>query len=67
MIRKWLKVNFLAERLRNTPIANSAIILIILLYPNGLFLLIARGTAIPIMNRKEGNMRSAGVKPFHYA
>ncbi len=33
----------------------------------GRFSLTARGTAIPMMNRKAGKMRSAGVSPFHCA
>jgi hypothetical protein len=60
-----LKVNFLAERLRKTPIAKSPTILKKLLSLKGLFLLIASGTAIPIIKRNEGKIRSAGVRPFH--
>jgi hypothetical protein len=26
----------------------------------------AKATAIPIMNRKNGNTQSLGLKPFHY-
>lgn len=33
----------------------------------GRFSLTARGTAIPMMKRKAGKMRSAGVSPFHCA
>jgi hypothetical protein len=31
----------------------------------GLFVVTASGIAIPIMNKNEGNIRSAGVRPFH--
>jgi hypothetical protein len=31
---------------------------------SGLVLVMANGTAIPMQNRKDGNMRSANVKPF---
>jgi hypothetical protein len=60
-----LKVNFLADRFRKTPIANRPRILNMLLSLNGLVLLIASGTAMPIMNKKEGKIKSAGVTPFH--
>jgi hypothetical protein len=60
-----LKVNLRAERFKTTPIANKPRILNILLSPNGLDLLIAKGTAIPMINKNEGNMKSAGVTPFH--
>lgn len=38
-----------------------------LLNPNGLFFVKAIGIAIPIMNKNDGKIKSAGVTPFHYA
>ena len=58
-------MNFLAERFKNTPIKKRANILMIFFILTGLFFVVASGIAIPIMNRKEGNIRSAGVSPFH--
>lgn len=31
----------------------------------GFLYVTAKGIAIPIINKKEGNIRSAGVNPFH--
>jgi hypothetical protein len=51
-------------RLINNPIANSKNTLIIFLGFIDLFLLTARGIAIPMINKKAGKTRSAQVNPF---
>jgi hypothetical protein len=33
----------------------------------GLDFVVAKGMAMPMINKKEGKIRSAGVNPFHYA
>ena len=47
--------------------AKSARIRTTFLMEKGLEGLMESGTAMPMMKRKEGNMRSAGVSPFHSA
>lgn len=61
------KLNFLLLKFKKTPIANKPIILIIVLILTGFFSLTAKGIATPIINKNPGKIRSAGVKPFHYA
>jgi hypothetical protein len=60
-------VNFLAKRFKKTPIKKSAAILKTFLKETGFFWVVDNGIAIPIMNRNEGKIRSAGVRPFHAA
>lgn len=33
----------------------------------GLFLVTAKGTAIPMINMKDGKIKSTGVRPSHFA
>jgi hypothetical protein len=42
-------------------------ILITFLILAGFLVVVARGVAIPMMNKNEGKIKSAGVRPFHYA
>lgn len=58
-------MNFLANKLSMTPIKNRANILTIFLSLAGFLAVVARGMAIPMINRNDGKMRSAGVRPFH--
>lgn len=62
---QWSKVNFLANKFSITPIIKRAKILKRFLNLAGFFVVVAKGIAMPIMNRNEGKMRSAGVRPFH--
>ncbi len=62
---QWLNVNFLANRFKKKPIKNNAKTLIMFFLLRGLFVVTASGIAIPMMNKNEGNIRSAGVRPFH--
>jgi hypothetical protein len=65
-ITKYLPVsnsNFLPIRFSMKPIKNNAPILIMFLARTGRFSLMASGTAIPIMNKKAGKIKSAGVSP----
>ena len=52
--------------LRKSPIAKRPMILPILLKENGFVLDIAKGTAISMMNTKEGNTKSAGLSPSQF-
>lgn len=54
-----------SNRFRRTPMANSPIILSKLRTRNGLLELKDKGTAIPMINRNDGKMKSASVSPFH--
>ena len=52
-------------RFSKTPMANKAKILMMVFGFIGFFSLIASGIATPIIKRNPGNIRSAGVSPFH--
>jgi hypothetical protein len=47
------------------PMRNNPAILRIFLTRTGLLLLTARGTAMPIMKRNAGKIKSATVSPCH--
>lgn len=60
-------MNFLASKFKNTPIKNNAAILMTFLTETGFLGVVDKGMAMPMMKRKDGKMRSAGVSPFHEA
>lgn len=57
--------NFDPNSYKNMPINNKPIILIMCFGLNGFFYVTAKGIATPIINKKEGKIKSAGVSPFH--
>ena len=59
------KSNLRPIQLRKKPIKNKPAILIIFLNLTGLFALTAKGIAVPMIKRKAGNIKSAGLNPCH--